>query len=113
MQRAYGFHISQVAREHDEMEVYSDALGSTATQEDNSKIAAYYESKNKPGQVLRVIVVQISMCVTTACPKRTGAAATWSVQVMRARQGDLIGVTRARQRLSFECVRILRFGNYW
>ena len=113
MQRAYGYHISQVAREHDEMEVYSDALGSTATQEDNSKIAAYYESKNKPGQVLRAIVIQIVIFVTTARPKGLALSHASSSQVIRARQGDLIGVTRARQRQSFECVHILCFRNYW
>lgn len=56
----YGCLMFQVAREHDEMEVYAEALGTTATQEDNSKIAAYYESKGKPGQV-RLVCVSISM----------------------------------------------------
>jgi hypothetical protein len=42
---------AQVARDNDEMEVFSEALGSTATQEDNAKIAGFFEAKGKAGQV--------------------------------------------------------------
>ena len=43
--------VLQVAREHDEMELYAEVLGADATQEDNGKIAAYYESRGKLGHV--------------------------------------------------------------
>jgi WD repeat-containing protein 19 len=47
----------QVAREHDEMELYAEALGEDATNEDNQKIASFYEARGKTGQACRDVYV--------------------------------------------------------
>ena len=40
----------QLAKEHDEMKVYSDALQDNGTQVEYSAIARFYESKNEQGK---------------------------------------------------------------
>ncbi len=57
--------------------------------------------------VLGVVDELFLASVTTVRAKRIGAAASRRTWAMRARQGDLAGVTRARQRQSSECMHTL------